>query len=658
MVSKKTTKKATKKVAKKSIKKSVKSSTKKSSNLKSNGPDINNYNLDSLVPQKTNSLPTELDKVIAQIPQDQKEKLENIKVIIEKFKDKIVPRLEGYVMGISLLPPSTEKDAEEGEDPKEVAERVNVLVLIDDNTVKRIGKEELQEKIQKIAFDLAKPINKTLHPRVLLLSDLWQQCYDAKYEPLQMIAMGAIVYDTGMLQAIKIAEVHKSMVLKKFEKYIVSYVLAGSLTQGKATPESDVDVFIVIDDTDVKKMTRVELQDKLRAIIVGMGMEAGQMTGIQNKINIQVYILTSFWESVKDANPVIFTLLRHGVPFYDRGVFMPWKQLLEMGRIKPSPEAIEMFMQSGSQFMERIYMKIRDIVMEDLFWALLTPSQAALMMYGVPPPTPKEAPQVMTDILVKKEKLLEPEYVKTLEQVLKIRKDIEHGIRKKVTGKEMDEMVTKADKYLNRLEKLFKEIEDRKQGEQVLGMYENSITIVRDALRLEGFDKVDDRDIEKLFKEHFIHKGVFPEHFKRIFGAIIKGKKDYDSGKLTKAEVTLILKDSKEFSKALIEYIQRKRGREIERARIKVKYGNTFGEVVLLGDKAYIIQDLDSEDRRITKANVHKNGGLKEVEDVSLEEFEEALMRAEVPPKVFLKTELFEDLKKIFGEDLEILVNN
>ncbi len=34
-------------------------------------------------------------------------------------------------------------------------------------------------------------------------------------------------------------------------------------------------------------MTRVELKDKLRAIIIGMGIEAGDMTGIKNKLNIQ-----------------------------------------------------------------------------------------------------------------------------------------------------------------------------------------------------------------------------------------------------------------------------------------------------------------------------------------------------------------------------------
>jgi len=56
-----------------------------------------------------------------------------------------------------------------------------------------------------------------------------------------------------MLAAIKIAEIHKTMVLKKFEKYMSHMSSAGSLTQGRATKDSDVDVFVVIDDTDVRR---------------------------------------------------------------------------------------------------------------------------------------------------------------------------------------------------------------------------------------------------------------------------------------------------------------------------------------------------------------------------------------------------------------------
>ena len=263
-------------------------------------------------------------------------------------------------------------------------------MLVDDSDSKKMSKLELKDKLVAIMGNIATEVDKNLVPQVVILSELWQNCYDGKYDSLQMIALSAPFFDRGMLAAIKIAEVHKTMVLKKFEKYIVSYVLAGSLVQGRATPTSDIDVWIVIDDTDVKKMTRAELKDKLRAIIIGMGIEAGELTGIRNKINIQVYILTDFWDSLREANPIIFTLLRDGVPFYDRGIFMAWKQLLRMGKIKPSAEAIDMFMGSGEQMLQRVGLKLKDIGMEDIYYAILTPSQAALMLYGIAPPTPKE----------------------------------------------------------------------------------------------------------------------------------------------------------------------------------------------------------------------------------------------------------------------------
>jgi len=40
-------------------------------------------------------------------------------------------------------------------------------------------------------------------------------------------------------------------------------------------------------------------------------------------------------------------------------VFMPWKLLLKMGRIKPSIEAIDMFMSSGEQMISRVKFKLK-----------------------------------------------------------------------------------------------------------------------------------------------------------------------------------------------------------------------------------------------------------------------------------------------------------
>ncbi|MFH1770794.1 MAG: nucleotidyltransferase domain-containing protein [archaeon] len=582
------------------------------------------------------------------IPDDTKKKLEAIKTKLDKFKNKVLSKFEDYIMGISLLPPAKdEKDKD----------KINLLVLIDDSDSTKMPKEELKEKLTTIIAKMAEDIDKNLAPETIILTELWQSCYDAKYDLIEMIALGAPVFDKGMLAAIKISEIHKTMVLKKFEKYIVSYVLAGSLVQGRATPESDIDVFIVIDDTDVKKMTRAELKDKLRAIIIGMGLDAGKMTGIENKLNIQVYILTDFWENIKEANPIIFTFLRDGVPFYDRGIFMPWKQLLQMGRVKPSPEAIDMFKSTGDQMIQRVKMKLRDIGMEDLFYATLTPAQAAIMMFGIPPPTPKETPEVLMDVFVKKEKLLEKEYVEILQRIIKVRKDLEHGTKKDVTGAELDVLLKDAEKYLKRLNKLFKQIEKVKEEETVIHNYESVVTIIRDILKLEGISKVKDSEMVKIFESEIIHKGLIPEKYLRILKQIEKAKKDYDANKLHKHDVSNLNKNSRELVKFLVEYIQRKRGRELERTRIRVKHGKKFGEVILLGKKAFIIHDIDNEEKEISVASIKEDGSLGTIKKSSLEELEKNLTSIEIPDRAFIKEPIFENLKEIFGRDVEVSVN-
>ncbi len=586
------------------------------------------------------------------LSKEAQEKLKAIKEKLDKFSKEVVKKFEKYIMGVALLPPPK---PEEGK--KEDKESIHVLVLVDDSDSQKMTKAELKEKLSSIIENIAKETDKCMVTQTVILSEVWQSCYDGKPDALKAVAFAAPVYDTGMLSAIKIAELHKSMVLKKFEKYIVSYVLAGSLVQGRATPTSDIDVWIVVDDTDVKKMTRAELKDKLRAIIIGMGIEAGEMTGIKNKLNIQVYILTDFWDSLKEANPIIFTLLRDGVPFYDRGVFMPWKLLLKMGKIKPSAEAIDMFMSSGEGMLKRVHYKLKDIGMEDMFYALLTPSQAALMLFGVAPPTPRETPELLRDLFVKKEKILEEKYVQTLERVIKLRKDIEHGTKEEVTGAEIDEILKAAEAYLERIKKLFEQIEESKQEESIVHIYETITTIIRDALVMEGISKVPESELEKHFREELVSKGRIPAKFQRVLQDLVKAKKDYDAGKLTKSEIENVKKESSAFIRTIVEYMQRKRGREIEKTRMRIKHGEKYGEVILLGTQAFIIEDVDAEQKSVQKAKLNPDGSLGPLEKSSAEEMEDCISKISVPERVFIKQPIFDDLRKLFGKDVEVQVN-
>jgi uncharacterized protein (UPF0332 family) len=612
--------------------------------------------------QPKDILPPEFEK----LPEDVKKKLKEIQGKIETFQKKLLEKFDKYILGIAVLPPKNieyEKKKREQEskapltkeEEENLKNQINVFVLIDDTDSKRMSKEELTDKLGKITVEIAKEIDKNLVPEIKLISEIKVNCEDGKYEILETMAQSQPVYDPReVISSFKISEVHKRMVLNKFEKYIVAYSGAGSLFRGEKS--HDIDVYIIIDDTDVKRMSRTELRDKLRSIIYGMGHEAAQITGVQKQFHIQTYILTDFWEGLKEANPVFFTLLRDGVPLYDRGVFMPWKQLLQMGRIRPSKEAIDLFMSSGEQVIFRVKERLKDLISTDIYYAVLNPSQAAIMLYGLAPPTPKETVQIMEDIFVKKEKMLEKRYVDILEKIRKYFKDIEHGTIKEVSGKELDELLKNTDDYLKRIRKLFTQIEAKRLRESVLDMHENIVTIVRDTMIIEGIQGVGEEHLYETFKSRIINTGKIPQKYSRKLKELLESKKRINQ--LSKTDVDKVTKEGREFIRFMYEYIQRRRGQELDRARIRVKYGDKFGEVTLLDEWAFIVYDIDAKEKEVSKAPINKNGSLGAMRESTLAEFEQHLATAKIPRNAFIKENIMDSLTQIFGKDMEVLVNN
>ncbi|MBI2671227.1 hypothetical protein HYX18_04605 [Candidatus Woesearchaeota archaeon] len=602
------------------------------------------------------------------IPEEIKEKAKEIQTKLNSFKEKALKEFDKYIIGITMLLPqpdklneivqrrASEENRSAEEIKKEMKDVIEVLVIVDDQDSKKMSKEELHDKLFKVVDKYAQETDKNIKPIVMLLSELRESLYDGKYSILQEIALSHHLHDpTDLLAAIKIAEVHKGMVLKKFEKYIVSYVAAGSVFRGEKS--HDIDVYVIVDDTDVKRMSRYELKERLRNIIITQGFEAEQVTGVKKTFHIQVYILTDFWESVKDANPVIFTFLRDGVPLYDRGVFMPWKLLLQMGRIRPSSEAIDMQMDVGEKLLDRAKKKFLGIAIEDVYYAVLNPSQAALMLYGVNPPTPRETVRLFGEIFVKKEKLIELRYVKILENLVKLYKDVDYGKLTEIKGAELDKLIADSDLFIKRVKRLFEQIEKKRENESINEIYATCFNIAKELLK-EGNMKFTEETVEKNLLSYF-KKNNLPDKLVGVLKDIKNAKKDYQQNKLTRAEAEKIRRDARIFVRIISDHLQRKKLFEIEKSKIRFKHGNKIGELIAFEKNLFIAEDIkDNKDKekKIIKVSLNDNDRLGEVYDSNNQELEDALSKEKMHSKFSINEKLLEDLKKIYNEDIEILV--
>src|SRR3989344_2571653 len=182
---------------------------------------------------------------LPKLPPELEEKLNSLKKKLDSFKEKVLEKFGDYIVGITVLPPEASKEAQKLEESKEIPaeketekkeeSKISVLVVVDDTTSKKMTKDELHDKFSNVVKTIAEETDKEIKSQSVLLTDIWQGCYDGKFDLNRLVSMGYAIYDNGMLAAIKIAEIHKSMVIKKFDRYILSYVLAGSLTQGRAT---------------------------------------------------------------------------------------------------------------------------------------------------------------------------------------------------------------------------------------------------------------------------------------------------------------------------------------------------------------------------------------------------------------------------------------
>ena len=138
---------------------------------------------------------------------------------------------------------------------------------------------------------------------------------------------------------------------------------------------------------------------------------------------------------------------------------------------------------------------------------------------------------------------------------------------------------------------------------------------------------------------------------------LAKLKKEFEQGKLTRAEANKAVSNARALIRALIEYVQRSRAREIEQLKIRVKYGKKLGEVIILDDFAFIVLDIEKPEAGFKRAKIRESGLLTDVDDSSPEEFEKKLSQLKNPRKVFISGELFDSLRRIFGKEMEILLD-
>ena len=244
-------------------------------------------------------------------------------------------------------------------------------------------------------------------------------------------------------------------VYDKFDQIIKSIVLFGSSAKKDSTLVSDIDIIVIIDDVSVKWDEE---------LIAWYREELGKLIGYNpyaKPLHVNTVKLSTWWEDFNRGDPVVINVLRHGDALIDfGGFFSPLKLLLMNGKVKSTPESIYTLLQRAPSHMIRAKQSMLAVV-DGLYWTMVDSAHAALIAAEIMPSSPEEIPKSLDENFVKS-KQLNSRFVSYYDEIHKVAKEIVHGTKTSVKGRELDDWFLKTDAFLGEMARLVDSIIDKK----------------------------------------------------------------------------------------------------------------------------------------------------------------------------------------------------
>lgn len=338
--------------------------------------------------------------------------------------------------------------------------------------------------------------------------------------------------------------------LEKFGDYIKAIVVWGSVTRGDYTGKSDVDIYIIFDDTKASIKDFNNIRERIDKDISKIAHDTDPRLHPQ-----PILALTEFMDGIRNCHPLFFNIVREGFAIHDTGFFIPMRKLLEWGHFPATAEAAEMRMESVPKRIDRVENVKLYMIAEDLYYAVLDAAQAVLMYVGVGPPAPKVAAREIRKHLVEAG-LLKEEYAKILEDTINFRKAVEHKEIKKISGQEVDDWIKKVEDYIKVFEELLKNLETNRKAEEIKKNYEVMIKASVAALKTMNKLPEDPKKLGEAFKKYLIEAGKISPVYADVFDKVVGLRKALEDKKIDKIPDRDIY-SSKEYVRRFVGEVQR-----------------------------------------------------------------------------------------------------
>ena len=225
---------------------------------------------------------------------------------------------------------------------------------------------------------------------------------------------------------------------KELKDLVKSIVIFGSAAR-KMQDTNDIDILLIVDDVAIN--FGQELAQTYRIIV------QQTVAKVSTKIHVTSMKFTSFWEYVRQGDPIAINILRDGYALLDTGFFDPLQLLLYQGRIRPSSEALWAYYNRAPRTLLTSKARILDACV-DLYWAVIDSAHAALMSVDAIPPSPEHVAEYLESHLAKKG-LIDKNLPFTMRKFYKLSKEISTRSVHEVSGAQFDKYLKEASDFVD-----------------------------------------------------------------------------------------------------------------------------------------------------------------------------------------------------------------
>ncbi|MGM5485454.1 MAG: hypothetical protein ACQEP1_06305 [Nanobdellota archaeon] len=234
---------------------------------------------------------------------------------------------------------------------------------------------------------------------------------------------------------------------KEFGSFLKTIAIFGSSATKKNSDSNDIDMLLIVDDVSI--VLSNEIIETYRVILKKL------VSKVSKKLHITTLRFSTFWDLVRNGDPVVVNILRDGSPIIDSGVFEPVQKLLLSGKIRPSAESIWTYFSRAPSAIHNSKSNLLQAAV-NLYWAVIDSAHAALMNEGEVPPSPDHIADLLQVRLVNEGKV-EQRYAAIMRDFYKLYKDIAHRNIKEVRGEDYDKYQKMADDFVRRMRKIIEE---------------------------------------------------------------------------------------------------------------------------------------------------------------------------------------------------------